>query len=114
LAVTAAYDRACAVTGEHSLPALEAGHIRPYADEGTHEVSNGILLRSDIHRLFDMGYVGVTPDYRFVVSRALKNDFANGRSYYPLHGQRIEVPGRPADRPAAAQLDWHLRTKFRQ
>ena len=72
LAVTAAYDRACAVTHEHSLPALEAAHIRPFAEEGTHEVSNGLLLRSDIHRLFDKGYVGVTPEYRFVVSKALR------------------------------------------
>jgi putative restriction endonuclease len=114
LAVTAAYDRACAVTGEHSLPALEAAHIRPYADEGTHEVSNGILLRSDIHRLFDMGYVGVTPDHRFVVSKALKNDFENGRSYYPLHGQSIGLPSGAGDRPAFQHIEWHLSSRFRQ
>ncbi len=114
LAVTEAYGRACAVTAEHSLPALEAAHIRPYADEGTHEVSNGLLLRSDIHRLFDMGYVGVTPDYRFVVSKALRDDFENGRSYYPLHGQRIGLPEATADRPGARQLEWHLEERFRE
>jgi len=114
LAVTEAYGRACAVTREHSLPALEAAHIRPFADEGGHEVTNGLLLRSDIHRLFDMGYVCVTPDYHFVVSRALKNDFENGRSYYPLHGQAIGVPQDSAHRPAAAHLEWHMGTRFRQ
>jgi putative restriction endonuclease len=59
IAVTDAYGRACAVTGEHSLPALEAAHIRPYAAEGLHDVANGLLLRSDLHRLFDKGYVTV-------------------------------------------------------
>ena len=52
-AVTSAYQSACAVTMEHSLPVLDAAHIRPYSDGGEHEVSNGLLLRSDIHRLFD-------------------------------------------------------------
>ena len=52
-AVTSAYENACAVTMEHSLPVLDAAHIRPYAEGGEHEVSNGLLLRSDIHRLFD-------------------------------------------------------------
>ena len=113
LAVTAAYDRACAVTQEHSLPALEAAHIRPFAEEGPHEVSNGLLLRSDIHRLFDKGYVGVTPEYRFVVSEALRDDFENGRSYYPLQGQEIWLPGNAAERPSAAMLEWHLGERFR-
>src|SRR5262249_9092154 len=53
IAVLDAYERACAVTEEHSLPALEAAHIRPFADFGPHEVSNGLLLRADIHHLFD-------------------------------------------------------------
>lgn len=113
LAVTAAYERACAVTGEHSLPALEAAHIRPFSNEGTHEVSNGLLLRSDIHRLFDMGYVGVTRDHRFVVSKALKDDFENGRSYYPLHGKNIGLPQGEGNKPGGTYLEWHLEARFR-
>jgi putative restriction endonuclease len=66
--VTDAYQRACAVTGEHSLPALEAAHILPYGQGGEHRVDNGLLLRSDLHRLYDRGYVTVTPDYVFRVS----------------------------------------------
>jgi hypothetical protein len=92
LAVTAAYSRACSVTGEHSLPALEAAHIRPYAEGGEHEVNNGILFRSDLHRLFDRGYVTVTPDFRLEVSNRLRLDYDNGRSYYPLHGSKVMVP----------------------
>lgn len=57
--VTDTFRRACAVTGEKALPTLEAAHIRPYADGGEHVIGNGLLLRSDVHRLFDRGYVPV-------------------------------------------------------
>jgi putative restriction endonuclease len=48
-----AYERACALTGEHSLPALEAAHIIPFALCGPHDVQNGLLLRADLHGLLD-------------------------------------------------------------
>src|SRR5207248_1303081 len=63
--VTDNYNRRCAITGERTLPALDAAHIKPYANSGTHEVSNGILLRRDIHSLFDAGYVTITPEMKF-------------------------------------------------
>lgn len=110
--VVDAYGRACAVTDEHSLPALEAAHIKPYAEGGEHRVSNGLLLRSDIHRLFDQGYVTVTPEHRFEVSRRLREDFANGRSYYPLHGRVIHLPREVDDWPDPGLLDWHNRQRF--
>ncbi len=113
LAVTDAYGRACAVTNEHSLPALEAAHIKPYARGGDHAVSNGLLLRSDLHRLFDRGYVTVTPDHRLEVSRLLREDFSNGRSYYPLHGSRIAVPARAQHLPDSELLRWHNDSVFR-
>jgi putative restriction endonuclease len=72
LAVTRAYDSACAVTQEHSLPALEAAHIQPYGKGGEHQVQNGMLLRSDVHRLFDKGYVTVTPDHHVEISARLR------------------------------------------
>lgn len=111
--VMAAYGRACAVTSEHSLPVLEAAHIRPYADEGVHEVSNGILLRSDIHRLFDKGYVAVDPKHHFIVSNRLREDFENGRTYYPLHGQLIALPGSADHHPDPVHLHWHLQECFK-
>jgi putative restriction endonuclease len=113
VAVTDAYGRACAVTSEHSLPVLEAAHIKPFAEEGPHEVRNGLLLRSDVHRLFDRGYVTVTPDGRFEVSRRLREDFDNGKTYYALQGQRVHLPSRAADRPAPELLRWHNETKFK-
>jgi predicted restriction endonuclease len=56
------------------------GHIRPYGDGGAHEAQNGLLLRRDIHSLFDAGYVTATPDLRFEVSRRIKGGGARKRS----------------------------------
>ena len=107
VSVIDAYERACAVTGEHALPALEAAHIRRFKDEGPHDVQNGILLRADLHRLLDKGYLTFTRDCRLEVSRRLKQDFENGRTYYPLHGQSLNVPPAAGERPATAFIDWH-------
>ena len=113
VSVLDAYGRACAVTGEHSLPVLEAAHIMPYAAGGTHQVTNGLLLRADIHRLFDDGYVTVTPDYRFEVSGALAEDFHNGRTYYAERGRRVLLPSAEAMRPSRELLAWHGESVWR-
>jgi putative restriction endonuclease len=107
VAVTEAYGRACAATGEHSLPVLDAAHIKPFAQNGPHDVGNGLLLRADLHRLFDRGYVTVTTDRRLEVSPRLREDYQNGRSYYPLHGKAIRVPATEALIPRAEFLQWH-------
>ncbi len=112
VAVTEAYARACAVSGEHSLPVLEAAHIRPYAKEGSHDVRNGLLLRADIHKLYDKGYVTVTPDHRFEVSRRLKEDYDNGKIYYREHGKLIHLPANRLDRPDPEALVWHNEKVF--
>ena len=70
-------------------------------------MSNGLLRYSDIHRLFDTSYVGVTPDYKFVVCDRLRGDYSNGRSYYPLAGRPIELPGRREEWPGAEAVAWH-------
>ena len=112
--VTDAYHRACAITEEHSLPALEAAHIKPFNESGPHAVNNGLLLRSDFHRLFDRGYITVTPEYRIEVSRRLKDEFENGRSYYPFHGKPLgHLPALPEDRPSNGLLIWHNDNIFR-
>lgn len=106
--VTDAYHRRCAVTGERSLPALEAAHIRAHAAAGPNRTRNGLLLRADIHRLFDDGYVTVDPNLRFVVSPRLKEEFENGRSYYRLDGNElVNIPDRLLDRPGREYLNWH-------
>jgi putative restriction endonuclease len=107
VAVTDAYGRGCTVTEEHSLPVLEAAHIKPYHLGGPHEVGNGLLLRADLHRLFDQGYVTVTPDLRLEVGQRLREEFSNGRTYYPFHGQRLRPPAAERDRPNRDNLAWH-------
>ncbi len=106
--VTDAYSRRCAITGERTLPALEASHIRPYAKNGPHQISNGLLLRSDLHNLFDLGYLTVNLDYKVEVSRRIREEFENGRDYYALQGRPLAVlPRDEAARPAKEFLEWH-------
>ena len=105
--VTDAYARRCAVTGERVLPVLEAAHIRPYADGGEHRVENGILLRRDLHALFDRGYLTATPELRLEVSRRIREDWENGRDYYALQGQELRPPEQPYPRPPVDLLRWH-------
>jgi putative restriction endonuclease len=113
LAVRDAYDGACAVTHEHSAPVLEAAHIRPYGRGGAHRVDNGILLRRDLHCLYDRGYVTVTPDYVFRVGDSLRREFKNGRSYYGLNGSAIAVPSHEVWRPSKDLLAWHAEKVFK-
>jgi putative restriction endonuclease len=110
--VTDAYSRRCAASGERVLPVLEAAHIRPYAAGGEHRVDNGLLLRSDLHTLFDHGYLTVTPDHRIEVSRRLKSEFDNGKEYFAFHGRAISVPSKAAQRPSAEFLTWHNENQF--
>jgi putative restriction endonuclease len=112
--VTDAYQRRCAITGEKTLPALEAAHIKPYSDNGPHEVSNGLLLRSDLHNLFDQGYLTVTTDHRVEVSRRIREEFQNGRHYYALHGQSLQVlPSTKDYLPGVQYLEWHQNNVFK-
>lgn len=110
--ITDAYARRCAVSGEKTLPILDAAHIRSFADGGEHEGSNGLLLRTDIHKLFDLGYVTVDRDHRFVVSGRLKADFDNGKHYYDLHGTKLRAPSLPSFHPSSDALDWHRENRF--
>ena len=110
-ALEQAYGR-CAVTGEHSLPALDAAHIVPYGEGGDHALENGLLLRADVHRLFDNGYVTVTPDYEFRVSRRLREDYDNGKVYYQHDGQTIWTPGAPYPKPDPERLELHATKRF--
>src|SRR5258707_11687980 len=112
LLVTDLYNRRCAITGERTLPALEAAHIKPYAEGGEHAGSNGILMRRDVHSLFDAGYVTVTKDHRFEVSRRIREEFENGRHYYALHGTSIALPRSGDLRPNADALVWHNENRF--
>jgi putative restriction endonuclease len=111
--VTDAYLRSCAITQERVLPVLEAAHIKPYSDDGPHEVRNGVLLRSDMHRLFDRGYLTITPKLHIEVSRRIKEEFDNGEYYFTFHGQEINLPRRPIDQPSGEFLTCHNENKYR-
>ena len=113
IAVMDTYGRACAVTGEHSLPALEAAHIRPFAASGPHSIRNGLLLRADFHRLFDQGYLTLTENHQLVVSALLREEYENGKSYYPYHGQVLQTP-LAGDRPDPTFIRWHNDHVFRE
>lgn len=113
VAVLDSYERRCAVTNERTLPALEAAHIREFHEVQEHAVNNGILLRADIHKLFDAGYVTVTPDYRFEVSGRIKEEFENGHEYYELQGTKIRLPRIPSHHPLPAALAWHNEQRYR-
>lgn len=114
LLVADAYGRRCAVTGEKTYPVLEAAHIVPVTRGGPHSPDNGLLLRSDIHKLFDRGYVTVQPNGEFRVSARLKEDWQNGRIYYAHHGTTIRFPDAAEWRPARERLEWHNDTVFRE
>jgi putative restriction endonuclease len=114
IALDAAYEGACAVTNEHSEPVLEAAHIRPFSLGGPHQIDNGLLLRSDVHKLFDLGYVTVTPNHIFAVSPRLSDAWHNGRTYYAFDGKPIRVPRSVPDRPDPALLAWHNQNVFRR
>ena len=106
--VADAYNRRCAISGEKTLPVLQAAHIRPYSEDGPHQVTNGLLLRSDIHTLFDAGYITVSPDYRVHVSKRINEDYGNGKIYYAYQGQPLTVlPDDKPMRPLSEYLTWH-------
>ncbi len=111
--VTDVYERRCTITRERTLPVLQAAHIRPYSEGGEHRVDNGLLLRSDLHTLFDQGYLTVTPEYRVEVSRRIREEFENGRDYYALHGKEMHLPRKSTDRPSVQFLAWHNHARFR-
>ena len=112
-AVLAAYERRCVVTGERTLPVLQAAHIRPFADLNEHDVRNGLLMRSDLHVLFDAGLVTVDPNLRFRVSPKIREMYENGRDYYALNDRSIRSPRSHDERPLREHLEYHSSVIFK-
>jgi putative restriction endonuclease len=113
--VQEAYGRRCAVTGDKIVPVLQAAHIRPVTAAGENRVDNGVLLRSDVHTLFDRGYLAVHPERKtLLVSPRLRRDWGNGDEFYrrAATGDPISMPARAADRPNRDFLSWHTDTVF--
>lgn len=113
LALLDAYGGRCAVTGQRVRPVLEAAHIHPVAEGGLHRLDNGLLLRSDVHRLFDLGYMSVSPSLETRISPRLHKEFPDSGEYTALEGKPVSVPGQRANRPSRDALGWHLREVFK-
>lgn len=107
------YHRRCAVTGDKVEPVLIAAHILPVSKGGEHRIDNGLLLRSDVHTLFDEGYIGIDRKYRLRVSPTLREEFDNGDYFYSREGNEIAIPSRKVERPNAEFLEWHNDEVFR-
>ncbi len=102
-ALIAAYGGQCAITGCSILDVLEAAHIHPYLGPDTNKVTNGLLLRSDIHTLFDCGLVAIDSETMTVlVAPHLKDS-----EYGVLHGTHVHIPQNPAEQPSAEALEMH-------
>lgn len=98
-----AYDGKCAISGTPYPPLLEAAHIFPYQGVKTNHVTNGILLRADFHTLFDLGLIGISQDYKVVVSSSLK-----GTDYERYNGTRLNLPRDEAKHPSLDALKSRL------
>jgi putative restriction endonuclease len=57
--------------------------------------------------------VTVTPEYRFEVSKHIREDYENGHDYYALHGYPIRVPEKAVLKPAGENLAWHNENVFK-
>jgi putative restriction endonuclease len=107
--VTDAYRYRCAISSERTLPVLQAAHIRPYAEGGQHDLSNGLLLRSDLHTLFDQHYLTIEPNNKtLIVSRRIREQFENGRDYYALNNRPLTQPSDAIALPSTQNLAYHF------
>ncbi|AEO43406.1 hypothetical protein XACM_3157 [Xanthomonas euvesicatoria pv. citrumelo F1] len=80
------YGAVCMVTGTSHASVIDAAHIKPYNGISTNALSNGLLLRKDIHALFDAGLLDISPDLLVSVS-----DSVTDPCYRTLHGQRLTL-----------------------
>jgi hypothetical protein len=97
------YDGRCAVTGCDAVEALEAAHIRPYLGPHTNVVTNGLLLRADIHTLFDKGLLAIDADrMTLVLHPTLMTTVYRG-----FAGKTVRLPAHAPYRPNPESLRQH-------
>lgn len=105
--IRAAYFDTCAITGVTEPTALVAAHIQPVKSKGRHGVKNGMLLRADIHNMFDSGLISVDRQYRVHVSSLVRD-----QRYRKLHGKKLFLPSVKKSWPNPLNLDQHFKTHF--
>jgi hypothetical protein len=95
-----AYAGRCAVTGSRIVDLLEAAHILPHAEGTNYRASNGLLLRADIHTLYDLHLLSIDERYRVQLSKALETS-----EYRRYHGSDLlALPGTMEQQPSADNL----------
>lgn len=104
-----AYDGRCAATGCTTAAVLEAAHIHPYRGPETNDVRNGLLLRADIHTLFDLGLIAINPAKRMSIAKSLAES-----DYSALHGQALTMPSDPRCVPSSEALKFHFDSHAKQ
>jgi len=97
----AAYRGHCAVTGTDVLPVLDAAHISPYSGPASDHIENGLLLRTDIHALFDLGLLAIDPS----TMRCLLDSSLASTGYADLKGRKLRLPAEGAKRPSPLALE---------
>lgn len=97
-----AYDQKCAITGCGVIEILEAAHIRPYRGEHTNRIDNGLLLRADVHTLFDKGMVYIDAKGCVQIDKRLI-----GSEYESLRGCKLRQPKTRANYPLPQNLAYH-------
>ncbi len=102
-ALIRAYHSKCAITGCDAVEALEAAHISPYRGPNTNHPSNGLLLRADLHTLFDLGLIAI--DARTMTVLIAKN-LAN-TTYAEIAGKVLRLPMNENFCPNLHALDKH-------
>ncbi|PZR80025.1 MAG: HNH endonuclease [Stutzerimonas stutzeri] len=99
-----AYEGKCAITGCSALEVLEAAHVLPYRGDHTNRVDNGLLLRADLHTLFDCQLLWITEENTVALAPALL-----ATDYASLQGQALRLPASRANHPNPAHLAEHAR-----
>lgn len=97
-----AYNQRCAISGCTAQEVLEAAHIQPYRGEHTHRTDNGLLLRADLHTLFDCHLLWITPELTVAMAPALRST-----EYAELEGKSLLLPSSPTDHPNRTHLAEH-------
>lgn len=99
-----AYGGTCAITGTGVANVLQAAHITPYLGAATNEVTNGILLRADIHTLFDLRLIRIDPSTLSVqVSHVLMDT-----PYWAYDQRPLTLPATKSHRPSPLALQDHF------
>lgn len=99
-----AYQNCCVMTDCNSKDALEAAHTYGYLGADTNIVTNGLLLRADIHKLYDLGHIAIDPQNLTVqIGPKLQSTV-----YQKIYGITIRAPISPSQNPSKIALSLHL------